>query len=77
MTACDSGTSPAPAAPCRPRNSTICSMDVAAPHIIEVTMKATTQIKSSRFRPSLSASTPVNGVKMAAITMYEVSTQEI
>ena len=42
-----------------------------------ISSKATTQISSRRFRPSLSASTPVRGVQMAAITMYEVSTQEI
>jgi len=42
ITACDSGTSGAPNAPCRIRNATISSSDVAMPQSIDAIVKPTT-----------------------------------
>ncbi len=76
-TACDSGTRLAPSAPCSARNTTSSVNEFAAPQSIEASVKPMTARANKRLRPKRSARTPVSGVKIAAATMYEVSTQEI
>ena len=77
ITACESGTSGAPNAPCKIRYATSCSSEVALPQSIDAIVKPITEPTNSVLRPTRSASTPVSGVMIAADTMYEVSTQEI
>ncbi len=66
MVDCDSGTSAAPNTPCSRRNTTISFSDPATPHSIEETVKPTSEIRYSRFRPKRAASHPTGAVMMAA-----------
>jgi hypothetical protein len=68
-TACDSGTRPAPNAPCSSRKITISGSEVAAPHIIEVTVNPATEARNSRRRPKRAARYPVGAVITAAATI--------
>jgi len=47
------------------------------PHSAEASVKPMMETRKSGLRPNRSASQPVNGVRIAAATMYEVSTQVI
>ena len=57
-TDCESGTSAAPNAPCRIRNSTICTSDCAMPHSIEATVKPATEARKRRFSPKRAGEEP-------------------
>ena len=59
----------APLTPCTARNSTISVSDVAIAHSTEAMVKPTTEISSSRLRPTRSASQPLIGKAIAEATM--------
>ena len=69
MTACDNGTSAAPNTPCSKRNSTICVMSCARPHITDAAVKPAEQTIKTFFRPKRLAIQPTGAVMMAAATM--------
>src|SRR5512143_2685271 len=73
----ESGTRLAPNTPCSRRKTTISGRLCAAPHSMEVTVNPATDHMNTRLRPMRAARKPVSGMKIAAATMYEVSTQEI
>ncbi len=68
-TAWDKGTSAAPPTPCRKRNKTIWSSDVASPQRAEATVKMKIETRNTLRRPSSPASQPVRGIVMAAATI--------
>ena len=55
--------------PCRRRNRTIASREVARPQKTEVTVNPATESRKKFFRPQRDASQPVAGIMMAAVTM--------
>ena len=69
ITACDSGTTLAPNAPCRRRKITICARVVAWPHSIEAITKPTTLTMMTGFRPKRAARNPLVGMMTASATM--------
>ena len=64
-----SGTMNAPPTPWSARNTTISVSDVAVAHSTDATVNTTTEIRSSRLRPTLSASQPLIGKAIAEATM--------
>ena len=75
-TVCPSGTSGAPAAPCRMRQKISSSSEFEAPHMkVEMVKNSADQIMMSRW-PKRSASQPVAGVATAVATMLKVITQD-
>src|SRR5580704_10853862 len=50
---------------------------VAAPHSAEAKVKPITEMRNTHLMPNRPASQPVNGVMIAAATMYDVTTQAI
>lgn len=69
MMLCPTGPSAAPAIPWITRNTTICSMLPASPHITEAATNRPTLSRNSRRMPSRSASQPLTGVAMAEAMM--------
>ncbi len=67
--ACDSGMSPAPATPCKARNSTSSPRLVAAPHSAEAMVKPMTEARKMCLMPNRPASQPVSGIMIAEQTM--------
>ena len=67
--ACDSGTSPAPAMPCKARNSTSSPRLVAAPHSAEAVVNPMMEARNMYLMPNRPASQPVNGIMIAAQTI--------
>ncbi len=76
-TICDMGTSAAPKTPCSRRAPTIWPREFDRPHKAEATVNPTTDARKICFCPKRSTSQPVNGVAIAAATMYAVNTQAI
>ena len=76
-TAWDNGIRAAPHSPCIKRANTICGKDCATPQSMDATVKPATEYKNTFLRPIRPASQPLNGVMIAAATMYEVSTHAI
>ena len=74
-TACDSGCSAPPVAPCMMRNKISVPSVGASPQRNDDTVKPTTDSISSRLRPKRVASQPVIGRMMALATRYDVSAQ--
>src|SRR5450631_824510 len=74
---CDNGTSAAPNTPCSTRNTTICTSDWAAPHIMEVTVNPIRHVMNKYFRPNRAAIHPTGAVMIAAAVMYDVRTHVI
>ena len=73
---CPSGTSGAPAAPCRMRQKISSSSEFEAPHMkVEMPKNSAAAIITSRW-PKRSASHPVAGVATAVATMLKVITQD-
>src|ERR1700730_414350 len=56
---------------------TSCTRLVAAPHSAEAKVKPITEMRNTHLMPNRRASQPVNGVMIAAATMYDVTTQAI
>ena len=67
--ACDSGMRPAPASPCKARNTTSSLRLLAAPHSAEAIVKPMTEARKMYFMPNRPASQPVSGIMIAAQTM--------
>ena len=59
----------APLTPWSARNTTISVSEVAVAHSIDAMVKPTTEISSSRLRPTSSASQPLIGSAIAEATM--------
>ncbi len=76
-TICDMGTSAAPKTPWSRRAATICASETLSPHNAEATVKPITDTRKTLFWPNRSTIQPVNGVAIAAATMYAVNTQAI
>src|SRR3989442_4243432 len=73
-TACDSGCSAPPVAPCRIRKRISVKRFGARPHRTDDGVKPTTDIISRFLRPNSPASQPVIGRMIALATRYDVST---
>ena len=71
---CDSGTSGAPAPPCRMRHSTSPSSDCAIPHNSVATVNHPTDHTITRLLPKRDTSQPVIGVTTAVARMLKVIT---
>jgi hypothetical protein len=69
MVACDSGTSPAPNAPCSKRNITIWSRLLASPQSTEANVKPARQAMNNVLRPKRADSQPTGAVMIAAATI--------
>src|SRR3954471_15408371 len=74
-TACDSGCSAPPVAPCMTRNRMSVPSVGARPHRNDDAVKPTTDSINSRLRPNIPASQPVIGRMIALATRYDVSAQ--
>ena len=74
---CDSGTSGAPAPPCRMRHSTSISRDCAIPQSSVATVKHPTDQSITRLVPKRDTSQPVIGVTTAVARMLNVMAQAI
>src|SRR5262245_58995896 len=72
-TACESGCSAPPVAPCSTRNRISIGSVGARPHRNDAAVKPTTDSISRRFRPNVAASQPVIGRMIALATRYDVS----
>src|SRR6185436_10507245 len=72
-TACESGCSAPPVAPCRMRKSTSAGRFGASPHNTDEIVKPAVDAISNRLRPSLEASQPVIGRMIAFATRYDVN----
>src|SRR5262245_56642625 len=72
-TACDSGCSAPPVAPCRMRKITSAGRFGASPHSTDATVNPAVETINSRLRPSTEASHPVNGRMIALATRYDVN----
>src|SRR3954467_9105399 len=72
-TACDSGCSAPPVAPCTMRKKISDDSVGARPHRNDDTVKPTTDSISSRLRPNALASQPVIGRMIALATRYDVT----
>ena len=64
----ESGTSPAPQAPCSSRKITISLRFCATPHSAEARVKPTIEVMTTRLMPKRPASQPLIGVMMAEAT---------
>src|SRR5262245_44917583 len=72
-TACDSGCSAPPVAPCRMRKITSDGRFGANPHSTDAIVNPAVEAINNRLRPSTDASQPVSGRMMALATRYDVS----
>ena len=77
ITAWETGTSGAPNAPWRTRNTTRAPSESASPQASDAAAKPTTQPSTSRRRPKRETSHPDIGVATAVATMLKVTTQAI
>src|SRR5262245_64729570 len=71
-TACESGCSAPPVAPCTMRNSTSDGKFGASPQSTDAAVNPAVDAMSSRLRPSIDANHPVSGRTIAFATRYEV-----
>src|SRR5205085_10179914 len=74
-TACDSGCSAPPVAPCRMRKKISDARFGAIPHRKDEIVNPVTESIRRRLRPNVAASQPVIGRMIALATRYDVSTQ--